>query len=157
MARMTVMEDVEDLVVELGAGTGAVTEALLARGVPARQLIAIERSPALADLLRARFPGIRVVCGDAVHLRRLLRHLGTGGARINIVSSLPLRSLPPKQVHSILKEIGGVLRSGGRWIQFTYALVGRQIPRGFAREASSLVWRNLPPARVDVFARAVTV
>ncbi|MHB8564056.1 MAG: hypothetical protein ACYDDA_08960, partial [Acidiferrobacteraceae bacterium] len=43
-------------VVELGAGTGVVTQALLDRGLAAEKLIVVEQSPILAGHLRARFP-----------------------------------------------------------------------------------------------------
>jgi len=49
-------------VVEIGAGTGALTEHLAAR---ARRLIAIERDRDLVPLLRARFPAIEVLEADA--------------------------------------------------------------------------------------------
>lgn len=152
-----------DTVIELGAGTGVVTEALLARGIPPRQLIAIERSPALADLLRERFPEVRIVCGDAADLRRHLRRAGGAHANstrgnpaptVQVVSSLPLRSLPAPKVRTILREIATALRGGGRWIQYTYALTQRRVPSGFQALNSVVVWQNVPPARVDVFAAA---
>lgn len=143
----------QDLVVELGAGTGVVTEALLERGVAPRRLVVLERSSALADLLRTRFPEVQVVCGDAADLRLLLRHakIIPGSAPAQVVSSLPLRSLPPEKVHAILREIATVLRGGGHWIQYTYALRRREVPVGFARRESSRVWQNVPPARIDVY------
>jgi 23S rRNA (adenine-N6)-dimethyltransferase len=55
----------DDLVVEVGAGSGALTAALAAR---ARAVVAIELDPRLATRLRSRFaadPSIRVVEGDA--------------------------------------------------------------------------------------------
>lgn len=155
MARL--LEPVEDgLVVELGAGTGVVTEALLARGVPLDRFVAVERSTALAELLRVRFPELRVICGDAANLRRLLRgHRPKGGrGPVQIVSSLPLRSIPAPKVREILGEIAALLEHGGRWIQYTYALSPRQPPDGFARRESVVVWKNVPPARVDVFGLA---
>lgn len=141
-------------IVELGAGTGAVTEALLERGIPPRRLIALERSTSMADLLRARFPEVRVICGDAADLRLLLRHARgseTQAGPAQIVSSLPLRVLPADKVQAILREIAGVLRTGGHWIQYTYALRPREVHPGFRRRDSVLVWQNIPPARVDVF------
>jgi phospholipid N-methyltransferase len=146
--------DGSHLVVELGAGTGAVTEALLARGIAPRLLLLVERSAALASLLRDRFPGVRVICGDAADLRRLIRRFVPAATCVDVISSLPLRSLPAEKVRAILCEIGAVLRRGGRWVQYTYALARREIPPGFVRYASSLVWQNIPPARVDILGRA---
>src|SRR5438309_1469751 len=81
-------------VLEIGAGTGAVTRALLARNVDPQRLIIIERDPSLAAFLRQEFPGVRVRCGEAVHLSRILSAESVG--RVDtVVSSLPLRNLAP--------------------------------------------------------------
>ena len=62
----------EETVVELGAGTGAVTRALLERGIPAERLLVVERNPAFYHRLRAKFPELRVLQGDARNLHTLL-------------------------------------------------------------------------------------
>jgi len=140
------------LVVELGAGTGVVTEALLDQGIPPHRLIAVELSASLARVLRNRFVDVQVLAGDAANLRRLLRRSGADlqSGPVTIVSSLPLRSLPAPKVSTILREISALIRTEGRWIQYTYALAHRRVPHGFARNQSSFVWGNIPPARVDV-------
>lgn len=51
------------LVLDLGAGTGAITRALVAAGA---RVVAVEREQRLADGLRRRFPGVRVVAGDVL-------------------------------------------------------------------------------------------
>jgi 23S rRNA (adenine-N6)-dimethyltransferase len=53
-----------DLVVDLGAGRGALTAPLVRAGA---RVIAVERDPALAEELASRFPGIRVFEADATH------------------------------------------------------------------------------------------
>ncbi len=138
-------------VVELGAGTGAVTEALLERGIPPRRLLAVECSEPLAELLRARFPSVNIACGDAADLRQWVRCMAPRGKVVHIVSSLPLRSLPASKVRAILGAISAVLRRGGTWTQYTYALASLEVPPGFVRVRSTVVWPNIPPARVDVF------
>lgn len=143
----------EGLVVELGAGTGVVTAELLRRCVPAQRLILVERAPALVGLLRRRFPDLTVLCGDAADLRRMLARLPEFNPRrvSHIVSSLPLRSLPPAKVDGILREVGHALQYGGHLVQYTYALASRNwTPPGFEIRRSALVWRNVPPARVDL-------
>ena len=67
--------DPESYVLELGPGTGAVTEALLERGLREDRLVAIEKNPKLAHLLRKRFPRAHIITGDAWHLDDLLREL----------------------------------------------------------------------------------
>jgi len=144
----------EGLVVELGGGTGAVTAALLKHGVPPWKLAVVERSPTLAAHLRQRFPQLRIIQGDAAQLTHLLdrdRHRGIG----SIVSSLPLRSLPPPVTRAISQQFETLLPSGGLLIQYTYDLRGtraRWLP-GFHRLSSKIVWSNLPPARLEVFER----
>lgn len=142
-------------VVELGAGTGAITEALIEHGLPSGNLILVERSPVLAQHLRERFPQLRVITGDAVRLSSLLfdqLELPRGSVS-HIVSSLPLRSLPKWTVARITREVRRVLPPDGRLLQYTYDLrrQGNRALAQFSREASSIVWMNLPPARVDSF------
>lgn len=144
----------EGYVVELGAGTGAITEALLKYTVPATRLICVERSPNMVRLLRRRFEGVRIFEADAAHLGELLAGLqNTGAAVSHVISSLPMRSLEPELVGTISKQIHQCLPPDGHLIQFTYALgdPGKRAPAGFRRIATSRVWVNLPPARVDVF------
>jgi len=142
-------------VVELGAGTGAVTAALLEHGVPAGRLVPVEISDNMVRHLRRRFPGLNVLGGDAAKLDALLaQHLsGVRGHVSHIVSSLPLRSLPLSVVVRIIREVRRLLSPDGTFIQYTYNLAcHRYRPLdGFDRLATSVVWMNLPPARVDVF------
>ena len=65
--------DSESYVLELGPGTGAVTAALLKRGLREDRLIAIEHNPALAIHLRKRFPLALIITGDAWQMDELLR------------------------------------------------------------------------------------
>ena len=145
----------EGYVVELGAGTGAITSALLDRGIPADRLVPVERSATMVKLLNRRFPSVRIALGDAVELRSLLSsHLGTDAWRVSyIVSSLPLRSLPDDDVRRIVGEIQQVLHRDGKLVQYTYDL--RRTPHrslsGFKRCYTTVVWANFPPARLDVF------
>ena len=81
-------------VVELGAGTGAITAALLDRGIPSDRLILVERSETMVRLLMRRFPLLNVALGDAAELRSLLTaFLGKDNIEVSyVVSSLPLRT-----------------------------------------------------------------
>lgn len=144
------------LIVELGAGTGVVTAALLARGIPPDRLVAIERSEDLARVLKNRFQGTTVIHGDARFLDEILApHLGGDRTVQFVVSSLPLRSLPKATVLAIEQQVVRLLDKDGCFIQFTYDVrPDRPGPfQGFIRRASKVVWFNLPPARVDVFQR----
>ena len=138
--------------VELGAGTGVVTTALLEHGVQPRQLVVIEQSAALYQHLQNYFPQINVLQGDAQNLSNLLQNKA-GNVSV-IVSSLPLLSLPPEIASTIKQQIHDVLKPGGLYIQYTYQLSRlKKMPAGFKYLSSQRIWLNLPPARIDVFQR----
>ena len=141
----------DGLVLELGPGGGAVTAALLRHGVAAHDLVLLERSAALVAQLSRRFPDVALIHGDAAHLGDYAQ-LRERPLRA-IVSSLPLRSLPRPLVRQILDQIAEVSAPGTRFIQFSYALhdACAAPARGFERDDACLVWRNLPPARVDCY------
>jgi phosphatidylethanolamine/phosphatidyl-N-methylethanolamine N-methyltransferase len=139
------------LIIELGAGTGVITEALLQKGIAPEHLISLERSASLADYLHKRYPYVRVIKGDALHLSDLL---GSESQRINtIVSGLPFRCLPRLVGHRIIKQIETVLPKNGLFIQFTYNLFGRGffLPHHFKPVYYKIVFSNFPPARIDVY------
>ena len=144
----------ESYVLELGPGTGIVTEALLQHGLREERLIAIEHNPKLASLLHERFPRANIICGDAWHLDDLLRDrlqpIESVGA---VISSLPLLNFSEEQAEALALKIRDVLEPQGNWVQFTYRIHKRR-QRGastFRLHASKIVWFNLPPARVSVF------
>lgn len=142
----------EGWVVELGAGTGAVTAALLRHGVRPERLVVIERSACLVRHLRRRFPQLRVILGDAAQGSALIDHEAVAA----LVSGLPLRSLPADQVALITQKWSTAAGPHLRIIQFTYALRGASAwgAAGMKRAAVQTVWINLPPARVEVFTRS---
>lgn len=139
----------DGLVVELGAGTGPVTEALLAHGVPRDRLLVIEKSEPLVDCLNKKFPGVDVRCGGAEELESMAPE----GKIRAIVSSLPFRSLPQEVSVSIMNVVERALSPGGLYVQFTYALVGEMpyVPKTFRKIRVRFVLYNIPPAKVAVF------
>lgn len=146
--------DPEDLVLELGPGTGAITRALLNHGVEPERLLAIEMSTDMASLMEERFPEIRLIRGDAQDMANLLRPHTANGRRVGtVISSLPLRQFSTEFIRELASKIYAQLRPGGRWVQYSYHLgPGRQ--RGteqFDLAGSRIVWRNFPPARVNVY------
>jgi phospholipid N-methyltransferase len=144
-------------VLEIGAGCGAVTAALLKYGIPLRRLYAVERSVELAAHLEKKFPGMHVIHGDATQLQSLLmQQIGTANPTLSaIVSSLPFRSLPREVGESIVEQIHTLMSPRTKLIQFTYDLRPKLFApfERFDRVHSQIIWLNLPPARVDVFQR----
>jgi len=145
----------DSFVLELGPGTGAVTEALIEHGLREDRLVAIEHNPKLATLLRQRFPHALIISGDAWEMVDLLRErhepIESVGA---VISSLPLLNFPAEKCEQLAKSIRTILEPKGRWVQYSYRIIGKGQPRGASRFkllASKVVWMNLPPARVHVF------
>jgi phosphatidylethanolamine/phosphatidyl-N-methylethanolamine N-methyltransferase len=141
-------------VIELGPGTGPVTEALVHRGVHPSRLVLVEFNPAFCRILRTRYPDATVVQGDAYALRRLLGGFLKQPAAA-IVSGLPLVTKPPKVRVHLIRDAFSLLAPGAPFVQFTYAVVP-PIPKrlaGVTPRGSELIWMNVPPARVWVYRR----
>ena len=159
MARTTFaeMKGREGHVIELGAGTGEVTKALLAAGIPADRLALVERDPELASFLRRHFAGPKIVEGDAARLPKILAEQGIGSVSA-VVSSLPLLSLPADVVRGIVEGVFDALPRGGALVQFTYG-PAQPVPRSLSQALRLVgtrgprIWRNMPPAVVWTFRR----
>lgn len=143
----------ESYVLELGPGTGAVTGALLKHGLREDRLIAIERNPSLAKLLRKRFANAQILTGDAWEMDTLLEELPKPVKSVGaVISSLPLLNFPKQQADALAQKIRTLLEPRGRWVQYSYHII-KDRSRGaddFRLIASKIVWLNIPPARVHV-------
>lgn len=145
-------------VVELGPGTGPVTDALIARGIAPERLVLVEFEPDFCKLLQHRYPGATVIQGDAYDLTATLDGVLDEPAA-TVVSSLPLRNQPEHHRLSLLEQAFEVLQPGGSFVQFTYGIASPMPLRPghrpcFEAEVSSPVWLNLPPARVWIYRAA---
>jgi phospholipid N-methyltransferase len=146
----------EACALELGPGTGAVTQALLDKGLAPERLLAIEKSPQLAEHLRQRFPQVRVIVGDALELDQLLAADLSQGALFPVVfSSLPLCNFPSQDASQLAQKILAVLAPHGKFVQYSYHLSAKKaklLPH-LRYVTSDVVWFNIPPARVSVYQR----
>jgi phosphatidylethanolamine/phosphatidyl-N-methylethanolamine N-methyltransferase len=141
-------------VVELGPGTGPVTEALVQAGVAPSRLVLVEFNPTFCRILRSRYPDATLVQGDAYSMRRLLETLLLQPAAA-VVSGLPLVTKPIRMRLRLIRDAFDLMLPGAPFVQFTYS-VASPLPRrlgGFTVEASERIWMNLPPARVWVYRR----
>jgi phosphatidylethanolamine/phosphatidyl-N-methylethanolamine N-methyltransferase len=139
-------------VVELGPGTGPVTEALVQAGVDPARLVLVEFNPAFCHLLRKRYPAATLVQGDAYGMRRLLETLLLQPAAA-VVSGLPLVTKPIKMRWRLIRDAFELMVPGAPFVQFTYSMASPLPTRlgGFSAEASERIWLNIPPARVWVY------
>ena len=138
-------------VLELGAGTGVFTKALLARGIRESDLTLIEYGSDFMRMLQFRFPSARVLWMDASQLGQydLFPEAPIGA----VVSGLPLLSMSPRKVVSILAGAFSNIRPGGAFYQYTYGPrcpVPRPILDRLGLKAIRIggTVRNLPPASV---------
>ncbi len=139
-------------IVELGPGTGPVTEALVTQGIDPSRLVLVEFNPEFCRLLRSRYPEAKVIRGDAYSLRRVLDGMLDAPAAA-VVSGLPLVTKPLKTRVRLIHEAFRMMRPGAPFVQFTYAMMP-PIPKalsGVSTEASERIWLNVPPARVWVY------
>jgi phosphatidylethanolamine/phosphatidyl-N-methylethanolamine N-methyltransferase len=142
-------------VIELGPGTGPVTEALVAQGVDPARLVLVEYNPMFCRLLHSRYPAATIVHGDAYGLKRALGKVIAPHTAAAVVSGLPIVTKAVRTRLRLINEALGFLSPGAPFIQFTYAVVP-PLPRvvaGMRAEASERIWLNLPPARVWIYRR----
>jgi phosphatidylethanolamine/phosphatidyl-N-methylethanolamine N-methyltransferase len=151
----------DGLVVELGGGTGALTQGLIDRGIAPERLVVIERDFGFYKILRERFPETTVVLGDAAELSRLVRAAGFASRPVSaVVSGLPILTFPDDLQEAILREAFNLMGENGQFVQFTYGF-GPPVPLkrlkkwGVVSELAGHAMRNMPPAHVWVFRRAV--
>jgi len=138
----------DEVVVELGAGTGVVSRALLAAGVPAEKLVVVEIVPDMAEHLRQALPGVEVLCGDAFELPQALpeRLHGKVGTAI---CGIPLVLLPIEQQRRFVEAVEAVAPGRG-FLLYTYCITSPLPWRRLGLSARRETWTplNLPPASV---------
>lgn len=146
-------------VVELGAGTGVFTRALLDAGISVARLLVVEINPHLAEFLRNRFPGVTVACADACNLESLAREHGlvAGDGKVDaVISGLGLLLMRSETRCDIVRAACATLGKHGRFIQFTFgpmSPIRRQEcdALNLSVHRAGLALRNLPPAAVYVY------
>ncbi|MET0232577.1 MAG: methyltransferase domain-containing protein [Rhodanobacteraceae bacterium] len=148
-------------IVELGGGTGVITQALLEHGIEPERLLVVELNEELHQLLHQRFPEVRVVCGDAQELKSIVVDGGfaQGESVDAVVSGLGMLSMSRSTQRAILSGVFAVLGEHGRFIQFTYgpaSPLSRELltELGLQGQRAGVAWLNVPPATVYVYTRA---
>lgn len=135
-------------VLELGGGTGAVTDALLDAGCPVDQVIVVERDAELCRTLGRRFRGLNVLHGDALEIREILARARIASVCV-VISGLPMRIVAPQAAARCYSGAFQLMPSGGTIIQYTYGFRSPVDPDESALELDARFvgreWRNVPP------------
>jgi phosphatidylethanolamine/phosphatidyl-N-methylethanolamine N-methyltransferase len=143
----------DEYVVELGCGTGAITRALLAGGVPPERLIAVDLDGELLAVLRRELPDITVLECDAARISQCLPP-GVVGKVGTVICGIPISLLPRPAQRRIIDEMFALMPPGHRFLAYTHRpdspLPRRELGLRGKRLARTL--RNLPPASVWAYA-----
>ena len=135
----------EGLIVELGPGTGAITNALLARGIAPKRLFLVERDWEFVTVLRRLYPTLDVRWGDALRLEDFLTPTGRVSA---VVSGLPILHLPPQARRALVNRSLARQSAGGLFIQLSYGWQPPVPVQARVSIAKKTVWSNFPPAHI---------
>jgi phosphatidylethanolamine/phosphatidyl-N-methylethanolamine N-methyltransferase len=145
----------DEYVLELGAGTGAITRALIDAGLPIDRLILVELDPKMSAVLAERFPNIRIITGDATKLAEILP-AEVQGRIATVVSGIPMIGMPREFHQAIVDACFAVMGPAGQILQYTYSPLS-PLPRkelGITGKLMGWAAKNLPPAAVWRYCRA---
>lgn len=133
---------------ELGAGTGPVTEALLEAGCPLDQVVVMERDAELCRTLERRFRGLNVLHGNALEIGEVLARARIPSVCVAL-SGLPMRAVAPKAAARCYSDVFRAMPPGGAIIQYTYGFRSPVAPDNAAFKLDATFvgreWRNVPP------------
>ena len=147
--------DEENVVVELGVGTGSFTKLINQVVSGDKSYLGVEISRDFVKALKREYPNLKFVCGNATKLHKLHEKSGLGKVSY-IISGIPFVSLPNEVGDQILQEISKFMDEGCMFRTFQYAH-GYYMPsavklRKFMRarygraKKSPLIVKNVPPA-----------
>ncbi len=147
----------DEYIVEIGAGTGSLTQTLLHSGIMPERLIVIELDPYLYDFLKKTLPSqVTLICGDARNLPDLLPPHAKGHIS-TIISGIPMVNLTLEEQRQIVDACFITMEENGNLIQFTYTplspLPAKRL--GLSKKRVGHVLMNIPPATVWKYQRAL--
>lgn len=141
-------------VLELGPGTGAITKAILGRGVKPEKLVAVEYSTDFYEHLVRLYPGVNFINGDAFNLDKTLGSM-TDQTFDSVVSAVPLLNFPMQARIALLESLLDRLPAGRPVVQISYGPVSPIIarPDRYHIQHFDFIVRNIPPAQLWIYRR----
>ena len=136
------------LILELGAGTGAITKSLISAGISPGRIVVVEIVPEMADHLRAKFSQTSVLQADAFNLP--IQSLKDTGTEIGtVICGIPLVLLNEAKQRQFIQQVEAVAPGRG-FLLYTYCITSPLPHRTLGLEAQRLDWTplNFPPASV---------
>lgn len=142
-------------VLELGPGTGVITKAILAKGVPPENLVSIEYSTQFYNHLVEKFPGVRFINGDAFNIEETLS--AYRGQKFDcVISGIPLLNFPMHARVKLVESLLDLMPPGRPIVQFSYgpkSPVAKR-PEHYKVEHSDIIFCNIPPAQIWHYRKA---
>ena len=153
-----VMSKKPEVLVELGAGSGIVTKALIEAGMKPENIYALEIDPVLCDYMRKNFPGLNVVEGDVKDIKKMLPKELIGKMTV-VLSGLPISIVPEALQNEVIHRSYDLLDKGGELVQYCYS---QRSPVSAEKydlvvEKVDKVLANIPPAAIWSYRRAKDV
>ncbi len=141
-----------DPVLELGPGTGVITKAILARGVRPENLYSIEHTEAFLPQLKADFPNVKFIHGDAFELDEALPDM-KGRKFDTVISAVPLLNFSVERRVYYLNSLFKRLNPGRPVVHISYGPMSPIPPdwQTYSVEPFDWMLRNIPPARLWVY------
>lgn len=142
-------------IVELGCGTGVMTDKIIEHKVDEAQFIAIELNTELASSLKSKFPDLNLFNECATSLKSILQKEGADFAD-TIISSLPWASFSLDLQYRLMDAVVDSMNSESEFLTFTYAGANK-LPSGkrflnmlnqkfSSVHRTDIIWANFPPA-----------
>lgn len=142
-------------VVELGPGTGGMTQAMLGALAPGARLLSIEINP-LFHAQVSRIEDVRLIAhlGSATDIRAIVTSYGLA-APDAIVSGIPFSTMSAAVGSQILAEVAAVLADAGRFVAYQFnPRVGALAQPVLGTPQVAMELRNIPPMRVFRWAKS---
>jgi len=145
---------VDNIIIELGVGTGAITKFLQGILTDESSYLGIELDPSLVRVLKKNLPDMNIVCGNAMEMEAIHERSGLGRVGY-IVCCLPFVFLPSEVRDGVLAEVDKFMQQGCEFRTLQYAH-GYYLPtakkfrelmrKRYGKEKRSpLVVKNVPP------------
>lgn len=145
----------DQVVVEFGGGTGAITKAVLEAGVPGERIYSVEIDGELCSYLQRVYPDVNVLHGDCRNIDRMLPD-GLVGKVGTIIVGIPMVMLPIDLQKEIVAAIFRVMPAGSRFVLYTYCATSPLDMKALGLKGKRLGWtpRNFPPASLWGYSKA---
>lgn len=143
-------------VLELGPGTGVVTEALIERGIAPEKIVSIEYSKNFVEYLTRNFPKVNFIQGDAFQAESLLKE--TPWSQFStVIGAIPLLNVPKPKRAELIETCLDLMPQRGAFVQITYGMRAPtpDVAGRYTVESTERIMKNIPPAKLFIYRRPV--